>query len=463
MSERIQENKMGTLPVNKLLVSMALPMIISMLIQALYNVVDSIFVAQLSENALAAVGMAFPFQNLMIAVATGTGTGVNALLSRSLGERKQDVANKAAENGVFLAFLSYVFFLLAGIFASRFYFTVQTDIAEIVEAGVAYITICSIFSFGVFTTIIFERLLQATGRTLYTMITQASGSIVNIILDPLLIFGIGPFPELGVAGAAVATVIGQCVAGALAVTFHIRYNHDLQTSIRGFRPQASIIRQIYSVGVPSIVMSSIGSVMTFGMNMILISFSATATAVFSIYYKLQSFVFMPIFGLNLSVVPIVAYNYGAKAIDRMVRTIVLAMAYATGIMLLGLLIVQCFTTPILLLFNASEDMLAIGIPALRIISICFLFAGVCIVGATVYQALGHGFFSMFLSFTRQLIVLLPTAWLLSQTGNINLVWLAFPIAELASLAISIFFLRKLYVKIVVPYKVALKETESTIM
>ena len=393
----------------------------------------------------------------MMSVAVGTGTGVNALLSRSLGEKKQDVANRAAQNGIFLAILSYFAFLLVGIFLSRPFFAFQTDIAEIIEAGTTYISICTIASFGLFMTVMFERLLQSTGRTLYTMITQGTGAIMNIILDPLLIFGIGPFPEMGVAGAAVATVIGQFAAAGVGLFLNIRQNHDLQLSPRGFRPSANIIKQIYGVGVPSIIMISIGSVMTFGMNLILISFSATATAVFGIYFKLQSFVFMPVFGLNNGLVPIVAYNYGAKKIDRMVKVIKLALRYAIGIMFLGFLIAQIFPVPILYLFSASDDMLAIGVPALRIITTSFLFAGFCVVGTTVFQALGNGIFSMILSFLRQLIVLLPVAWLFSLTGNLNLVWLSFPIAEIVAVLGCIYFMRKLYIKIVVPHKTSLQK------
>ena len=456
MSEQLQENKMGVMPVNKLLITMSLPMILSMLIQALYNVVDSIFVAQISENTLAAVGMAYPFQNLMIAVAVGTSVGVNALLSRSLGEGKPEVANQTARNGIFLATLSYLVFLFAGIFLSRPFFMVQTDIAEIVEAGTTYISICSIASFGLFLTVMFERLLQSTGLTFFTMISQGVGAIINIILDPILIFGIGPFPELGVACAAVATVTGQIIAACVGLCLNLRKNHELNLSMRRFRPDKSIIKQIYAVGVPSIIMTSIASVMTFGMNLILLSFSATATAIFAIYFKLQTFVFMPVFGLSNGLIPIVAYNYGAKKIDRMLKAIKLALCYGVGIMLVGLLIAQLFPIPILLLFNASEDMLSIGVPALRIITTSFSFAGFCVIGTTVFQALGRGIFSMTLSIIRQLVVLLPVAWLFSLTGNLNLVWLCFPIAEIVALLGCIYFMRKLYKQIIVPYKATLK-------
>ena len=441
---------MGTLPVNKLLISMSLPMMISMLIQALYNVVDSVFVAQINENALTAVGMAFPFQNLMISVGVGTGVGVNALLSRSLGEKKFDVANKSAENGVFLAILSYLAFLVAGALLSRPFFAIQTDIAEIVEYGTTYLTICLVLSVGIFIEIMFERLLQSTGRTLYTMFTQGLGAITNIILDPCLIFGLGPFPELGVAGAAWATVIGQMAAAVLAIILNQAVNREIHLSVRGFRPDGRIIKTIYSVGVPSIIMSSISSVMTFGMNIILMGFTSTATAVFNVYFKLQSFVFMPIFGLNNGLVPIVAYNYGARKGERLVKAVKLACCYAVGIMVIGLVIVQLFPGPILLLFNASDYMLEIGVPALRTISISFLFAGFCVISSSAFQALGHGVLSMIMSFVRQLIVLLPVAWLFSLTGNLGLVWFSYPIAEIAAVLVSILYLRRIYVQVVQP-------------
>ena len=441
---------MGTLPVNKLLISMSLPMMISMLIQALYNVVDSVFVAQINENALTAVGMAFPFQNLMISVGVGTGVGVNALLSRSLGEKKFDVANKSAENGVFLAILSYLAFLVAGALLSRPFFAIQTDIAEIVEYGTTYLTICLVLSVGIFIEIMFERLLQSTGRTLCTMFTQGLGAITNIILDPCLIFGLGPFPELGVAGAAWATVIGQMAAAVLAIILNQAVNREIHLSVRGFRPDGRIIKTIYAVGVPSIIMSSISSVMTFGMNIILMGFTSTATAVFNVYFKLQSFVFMPIFGLNNGLVPIVAYNYGARKGERLVKAVKLACCYAVGIMVIGLVIVQLFPGPILLLFNASDYMLEIGVPALRTISISFLFAGFCVISSSAFQALGHGVLRMIMSFVRQPIVLLPVAWLFSLTGNLGLVWFSYPIAEIAAVLVSILYLRRIYVQVVQP-------------
>ncbi len=441
-----KENKMGVLPINKLLISMSVPMMISMLVQALYNVVDSIFVAQLSENALNAVSLAFPVQNLMIAVSTGTGVGINALLSKSLGEKNFDRANRAASNGVFLAVCSYaVFALLCGFF-SRTFFAIQTDVPEIVDAGAQYIFICGVLSFGLFIQIIFERLLQSTGQTMYAMITQLIGAIINIIFDPIFIFGL----KMGVAGAAAATVMGQIVAAAVCVWFNDKKNPSIQLTIKGFRPDGHIIGRIYSVGIPSIIMASIGSVMTFGMNQILIAFTTTATAVFGVYFKLQSFIFMPVFGLNNGMVPIVAYNFGARKPDRLLKTVNLSTVYATCIMAVGFLIFQFGGKILLGFFDPSEYMLEIGIPALRIISISFLLAGFGIVSSSMFQALGHGVLSLIISLVRQLLVLLPAAWLLSLSGKLELVWWSFPIAEIFSGALSFAFRRYVYKREVQP-------------
>ena len=437
---QVQENKMGILPVNRLLISMSVPIMISMLVQALYNVVDSIFVAKLSENALNAVSLAFPVQNLMIAVATGTGVGINALLSKSLGEKNFKRANLAASNGVFLAACSYIAFALLGLFFSRTFFTVQTDVAEIVEGGTQYVAICSICSFGMFFQITYERLLQSTGKTIYTMFTQGLGAVINIIFDPIFIFVL----DMGVAGAAVATVMGQIVAAILAIILNRRKNHEITLRFRGFRPSGKIIGIIYAVGVPSIIMAAIGSVMTFGMNQILISFTTTATAVLGVYFKLQSFIFMPVFGLNNGMVPIVAYNFGARKPDRMMRAMKLGVLYATAIMVVGFAIFQVGTAVLLGFFEASDYMLEIGVPALRIISISFLFAGFCIISSSFFQALGHGVLSLIVSLVRQLVVLLPVAWLLSLSGELTLVWWSFPFAELFSVALCIFFHRYVY-------------------
>lgn len=440
--ETIQENKMGTMPVNRLLITMSIPMIISMLVQALYNVVDSVFVSQINENALTAVSMAFPIQNLMIAVAVGTGVGTNALLSRSLGEKNQDMANKAANNSVFLACASYVIFLILGLTSSELFYRLQTDIPEIINYGREYVFFVCVLSFGLFLQVAFDRLLQATGRTFYTMFTQGSGAIINIILDPILIFGWFGFPRMEVTGAALATVIGQIIAMIISAVMNVTKNADIQLKFKTMRPDKEVIGRISSVGLPSIVMSSIASVMTFCMNKILMSFSSTATAVFGVYFKLQSFVFMPVFGLNNGMVPIIAFNYGAKQKQRIMKTMKLAMMYAFGMMLIGLVIFQLCSSMLLEMFNASDAMLSIGVPALRIISISFLFAAFSIISISMLQALGHGIYSMLISVGRQLIVLIPVAYLLSKTGNLNLVWLAFPLAEIMAILLSSVFLRK---------------------
>ena len=436
----ISENKMGVMPVNKLLISMSLPMMVSMLVQALYNIVDSIFVARISENALTAVSLAFPMQTLMIALGGGTGVGVNALLSRALGEKDYKRVNQAASNGVFLALISYIIFLIVGIFVVKPFYYSQTKDTEIVAFGIQYLTIVCICSMGMYTQFIFERLLQSTGKTMLSMITQMTGAIINIILDPILIFGLLGFPKMGVAGAAIATVIGQIVAGILAIILNQKYNHEVRLNFRRFRPSAGIIKKIYIVGIPSIIMQSIGSIMVYGMNRILIAFSSTATAVFGAYYKLQSFIFMPIFGLNNGLVPIIAYNYGAGKKDRLTKSIKLAIIYAVGIMAVGVLIFQMIPDKLFLLFDASEHMLSMGVPALRIISLSFILAGFCIVGSSAFQALGKAFYSMITSICRQLLVLLPVAFLLSKLGNVNYVWWAFPIAELMSLTLTTVFL-----------------------
>ena len=436
-----QENKMGTMPVNKLLISMYLPMIISMLVQAMYNIVDSVFVAQISENALTAVSLAFPLQNLMIAFAGGTAVGVNALLSRSLGEKNQDHVNQTAVNSVFIFLVTAVIFMIAGLTLSNLFFNVQTTNTEIVNAGTQYSMIVVGCSIGLFCQFLFERLLQATGRTLFTMVTQGLGAIINIILDPIFIFGLCGFPKMGVAGAALATITGQIIACLLALFFNLKFNHDIHFKFKRFRPNAHIVKQIYSVGIPSIIMQSIGSVMTFGMNTILITFSTTATAVFGVYFKLQSFVFMPVFGLNNGMIPIIAYNLGAKQKKRMFDTIKLAMIYATGMMIIGVIFFETIPQTLLGFFNASEAMIKIGTPALRIIAIHFIFAGFSIVCSATFQAVGKGTYSLLTSLIRQLLVLLPCAYVLSLTGNLDLIWLCFPIAEIFS-AVTSFILMK---------------------
>ncbi len=439
-----QENKMGVMPVNKLLLSMSLPIMISMLVQALYNIVDSIFVAKISENALTAVSLAFPIQSLMIATATGTGVGVNAILSKSLGEKNFEKASKTAANGVFLAVLSYLLFVVVGIAATVPFYQSQTGDEEILGYGIQYLTIVCVASIGIFAQIIFERLLQSTGKTIYTMITQGTGAVINIILDPILIFGLFGMPEMGVA----ATVIGQVIAGIMGCIINEKVNREIKVEWRGFRPDMEIIGGIYKVGIPSIIMQAIGSLMTYGMNLILISFTSTATAVFGVYFKLQSFIFMPVFGLNNGMVPIIAYNYGAGKRNRLIQTIKLSIAYAMALMVVGFLVFQFCPHILLQWFDASETMMGIGIPALRTISFSFLLAGFCIICGSVFQAFGNGVYSMVVSIARQLVVLLPAAYLLARLGNVNYVWWAFPIAELMSLALSSYFLFRIYHKII---------------
>ena len=441
---------MGVMPVNKLLISMSLPMMISMLVQALYNVVDSAFVARINENALTAVSLAFPVQNFMIAVASGTCVGVNALLSKSLGEKNQERADSTANNAIFLGFLNYVVFALFGIFGAELFFRSQTDVPEIVEYGKQYLNVCCIISFGMFAQFTFERLLQATGKTFYTMITQGIGAIINIILDPIFIFGYFGIPKMGVTGAAVATVIGQICAGLLALFFNLKVNHEIHISMKHFRPDGNTIKKIYDVGVPSIIMLSIASVMSFAINKILLRFSTTAAAVFGVYFKLQSFIFMPVFGLNNGMVPIISYNYGARKPDRIMKTLKLSITYAVIIMAIGVVIFQVFPEQLLSVFNASEDMIKLGVPALRIISISFIFAGFCIVSGSAFQALGKGFLSLSNSVIRQLVILVPVAYLLSLSGNVHIVWWAFPIAEIASVTFTSIFLVHVYKKIIKP-------------
>ena len=446
----LQENKMGVMPVGKLLLNMALPMVASMLVQALYNVVDSIFVARISEDALTAVSLAFPVQNLMIAIGSGTGVGINALLSKSLGEKNQKLANKTAHNGILLMVFSAIACALFGMFGSRWFFTTQTEDLVLIDYGEQYLSVVMLYSFGLFGQFITERLLQATGRTIYSMYTQMLGAVINLVLDPIMIFGYFGCPAMGITGAAAATVIGQIIAAAFGVWLNVKKNPEIQLSIKELIPDGKVIKKIYSVGIPSIIMGSIGSVMTYGMNLILMGFSSTAAAVFGVYFKLQSFFFMPVFGLNNGMVPIVAYNYGARKKERIMKTFKLAVMYAVGIMTIGFLVMQIFPAQLFSLFEASEDMLSIGVPALRLISTSFIFAGYCIISGSMFQALGNGFLSMINSIVRQLLVLLPVAYLLSLTGNLNLIWLSYPIAELVSLTLSSVFLYRIYKKVIQP-------------
>ena len=437
------ENKMGVMPVNKLLISMSVPMMISMLVQALYNVVDSIFVAQIGEKALTAVSLAFPVQNLMIALAVGTGVGINALVSRRLGEKNYAAANSTADNGIFLNAMHFLLFLALGLFFIPLYFSFQTKDAEIIAYGIDYLQVICVFSIGIFMQVSMERLLQSTGRTLFTMATQATGAILNIILDPIFIFGWFGVPAMGTRGAAIATVIGQIVAASLAFFFNVRFNKEISLSFKGFRPDMPTIKKIYSIGGPSILMQAVGSFLNLSLNNILIRFTPTATAVFGVYFKLQSFIFMPVFGLNNGMVPILAYNYGADQKERIKETIRLSKRYAMAIMFIGAAIFLLMPGTLLQLFNASDEMLEIGIPALRIISLCYVAAGYNIVSGSVFQAFGRGGLSLWVSMIRQVVVLLPAAYLLSLMGNVAFVWWAFPIAEAFALVMSIYFNKKI--------------------
>ena len=439
-----KENKMGTMPIGKLLVNMALPMIISMLVQALYNVVDSIYVSQISESAVTALSLAFPVQNLQIGFAVGIGVGVNSVLSKSLGEKHQENANKTAGTGAVLMLVCSIAFMLFGIFGVRPYFQLQSTVTETVEGGILYTRICCLLTLGIFMQILFERLLQATGRTLLTMYSQAFGAIVNIILDPILIHGQLGLPAMGIAGAAWATVIGQWSGALLGLYFNLKHNPEVQFARRYFRPDRQIIRPILAVGVPSIIMNSIGSVMNFGMNQILQGFTETATSVFGIYFKLQSFFFMPLFGINGATISIIAFNYGARKPERILKTLKLSSAAAVTLMSVGLLVFQVFPDLLLGLFNPSDAFLMMGRSALRTISWCFPLAAVCITLGACFQAMGNGMYSTIVSLFRQLVVLLPVAYLLSLSGNVNNVWLAYPIAEIVSCAVTLFFFLRIY-------------------
>lgn len=442
--ETLQENKMGVMPVGKLLVNMALPMIISMLVQALYNIVDSVYVSQVSESAVTALSLAFPVQNMQIGFAVGVGVGVNALLSQSLGRKDQESVNWAAGQGVFLALVATALFMLFGFFGVRPYYTMQSTVAETVEGGIAYTSICCIFTVGIFIQVLCERLLQATGRAMQTMILQGTGAIINIILDPVFIHGWWGMPKMGVAGAAVATVIGQCTGAVLGIYLNLRHNPEVQLHVKFMKPNWKVIAPILEVGIPSVVMNGIGSVMNFGMNQILQGFNEVATGVFGIYYKLQSLFFMPLFGINNATISILAYNYGARKPKRIVHTLKLATAVAVCIMLVGLAVFLLFPQALLGIFNPTEEFLAIGVKALRILCLPFPVAAICISLGASFQALGKGSYSTVVSLCRQLIVLLPAAYLLSLTGDVNNVWWSFPIAEVMSALVTGLLFAKLY-------------------
>ena len=438
----IKENKMGVMPVGKLLANMALPMIISMLVQALYNVVDSIYVSQISESAVTALSLAFPVQNMQIGFAVGVGVGVNSLLSKSLGEHNQEAVNRTAGNGVILMLICTAVFMLFGFFGVRPYYEIQSTVAETVEGGIAYTSICCIFVMGSFLQILFERLLQATGRTTLSMIAQGVGAITNILLDPIFIFGWFGLPAMGVAGAAVATVIGQWLGAMTGLYFNLKKNPEVQLGLQYLHLDKRIVTQILTVGIPSIIMNSVGSVMNFSMNQILQGFTETATGVFGIYFKLQSFFFMPLFGLNGATISIIAYNYGARKPDRILNTLKLAVISALGLMLAGFAAFQLVPDLLLSMFNPSDAFLEIGRACLRTISWSFPLAAICISVGACFQALGNGIYMTIVSLARQMFVLLPVAYLMSLSGNVNLVWLAYPIAEIASSSLTVcFFLR----------------------
>ena len=442
MEQNIKENKMGYVPTGKLLFSMAIPMMISMLVQALYNIVDSIFVSEISEDALTAVSLAFPLQTLMLAFGLGSCVGINTLISRSLGAKDQRTADQAANTGIFLSICNYLFFAIVGTLILRPFFEAQTDSPEIIEMGISYTRICLIGSFGLFAQLCFEKLLQSTAKTTLSMITQIVGAVTNIILDPILIFGWFGLPEMGVAGAAIATVIGQIISSLFGIFFTLKYNKEIKLRFKDIRYKGWIVKEIYRVGFPSIVMQSIGSVMTFGMNTILMGLTSTATAVFGAYFKLQSFVFMPVFGLNNAMVPIISYNYGAKKSERVNSTVRTTVITAVIIMIVGFAAFQILPRTLLSMFNASENMLSIGATALRIIASHFILAGFNIIAGSVFQAIGNPIISMIVSVSRQLIVLLPVAFLLSLSGNVDTVWLSFPIAEIVSFILSLIFFIK---------------------
>ena len=445
-AQKLTENKMGVMPLTRLLINMALPMIIAMIVQALYNVVDSIYVSRISESAVTALSLAFPVQNIMIGFATGIGVGVNALLSKSLGEGDQKTAGRAAGNGFFLVAVVTVLFALFGIFGARPFFAMQSDVAETVEGGTAYIAICSIFAAGIFVEVLGERLLQASGRTIYTLITQGTGAVLNIILDPVFIFGVEwlGIKPMGIAGAAVATVIGQWVAAILALIFNFKCNPEVQFGIKDLIPSKRVVSNILTVGVPSIIMVAVGSVMNFSMNQILQGFNETATSVFGIYFKLQSFFFMPLFGLNNGTVSIVAFNYGARKPERIIGTLKRSCAMALGVMIVGLLVFQFAPDLLLGIFNPSDEFLRIGRSALRQISWAFPMAAIGIALTAGFQALGNGSYSTIISLCRQMLVLLPAAYLLSLSGEVTRVWWAFPIAETVSLTVTLLFFLRIY-------------------
>ncbi len=442
--ELMSNNKLGVMPVGKLLLNMSLPIVFSMLVLALYNIVDSIFVARLGEDALAAVGLVFPIQNLIISVASGTSIGVNSVLGRYLGERNVKGANRVAVNGIFLLTVSWVVFALFGILGSGFYIRLYAENAQILSMGISYMQIITVGSVGVFLGILMERLLQATGRSMYSMASQLTGAVVNIVLDPIFIFGWFGMPAMGVAGAALATVIGQWLGMFVGVLSNRYRNPELQIKLRGFRPDISTIKRIYQVGAPSIIMQSIGSVMLFGMNKILIGYGVVPVSVLSVYFKLQSFVLMPIFGFTMGLLPIVSFNYGAKNKERIRGTIIACQVMCFFIMLTGTVVFWAIPELLMSMFDAQEEMMRIGVMALRLISLGFIPAGVSIVCSTFFQAIGSGIYSLMLSIIRQLVAILPIAYLLSSFYGLDAIWWAFPIAEVICCIWVMMFLKRIW-------------------
>ncbi len=449
---QVRENKMGVMPVKKLIISMSLPMMISMLVQALYNIVDSIFVSQISEQALTAVSLAFPIQSLMISVGSGTGVGVNAMLSKALGEKDFEQSDHAANMGLLLMIFSFIFFVILGAFATGPFFRAQTSNPDILNGGIAYLRIVCCLSYGLMFQMIFERLLQSTGQTIASMVSQITGAVINIILDPILIFGMFGFPKMGVAGAAYATVFGQTIAAIVGLILNIKFNKELHLSFkRIFHPHLPTIKKIYFVGVPSILMMSIGSIMSYMMNQILVGFSETAAAVFGAYFKLQSFFFMPVFGLNNGLIPVLAYNYGARQKTRIDQALRFSLMVAFTIMCVGTLAFEIFPNQLLSLFNASDNMMSMGVIAMRKIGIHFPLAAIGIILGSVFQAFSKSYYSLIISLCRQLVVLIPAAWILARiTNDVNQVWWCFVIAETVAVVLSTTFFRKVYKDVVIP-------------
>lgn len=455
-----KENKMGVMSENKLLLSISIPIMLSMLIQALYNFVDSIFVARFSEDAFTAVSLTFPIQIFMIAVGIGTGIGINALLSRSLGEKDYITANKSANIGVFITFVSALVFTVIGLLFSRTYFASQVDVPEIINYGRDYMFYNCVFSFGLFGQLLFSRLLQSTGQSVLSMILQLVGTIINLILDPIFIFGLFGVPTMGVKGAAIATVISQVISMFFGIYLNNKYNVEIKLSLKQMKPDVDIIKRIYLVAFPSIIMQTVVSVMALAFNNILLTFTETAVNVFGIYFKVQGFFFMPVFGLNSGIVSIVAYNYGAKKPDRIIKTVKLALIYASGILFVGFLVFQFVPHYLLYIFDSSDEVLEIGVTAFRYISLCFLFGGFTITVTSFFQALGKGFLSMFISIIRQFVLIIPMAYFLSLTGNVDLVWLAFPISEFFAAGLAAIALHRVYHQVIIPLKEDLLASSS---